>query len=89
MARTTPFPFHDRHDPEVHSPEINGLITDLIDSYAMALGDCDKSGSIDDASYNEGLAAGYEHVLVELLHVPWADVRAWYNRTVPVPSPAS
>ncbi|ACZ32484.1 hypothetical protein Xcel_3485 (plasmid) [Xylanimonas cellulosilytica DSM 15894] len=77
MARTAPFPFRDHHDPEVYAPAHNDVVDYLIRQYEEALGDSDKSSTIEDADYNEGRADAYVDALTQLLGVSWDTVNAW------------
>ena len=77
MARTVPFPFRDHHDPEVYSTAHNDLVDHLIRQYEMTLGDSDKSGTIEDADYDEGRADAYVDALTQLLGISWDTVNAW------------
>jgi hypothetical protein len=80
MARRTPFPFRDHHDPEVHPDQINGLVTTYIEFYESALADEYMSGDIDTASYNEGMRTAYEGVLVDLLGIEADLLDAYWKR---------
>lgn len=80
MARRTPFPFADHHDPEVHPDQINDLITRYIAGYEEALLTEYKAGDIDVASYHEGLRTAYEGVLVDLLGIEADLLDAYWKR---------